>query len=1294
MKTTKDYYFDRKIILENLLIQDDQSRQQQQVVPKMLVVIDQKVGDYKILAAGVKSGAKVLILDSHRDGVEQITVALQEHIEISSIHIVSHGSPGCLYLGNSQLSLDTLNQYAPQLRSWFSPALLLYGCNVACKDAGVEFIERLNQLTGAKIAASATPTGNKALGGNWELEVTTDEMAVSLAFAIALQESYSGVLASGDLDSSFGNNGIVITEITDIANDSDSDGSADSIAIQPDGKIVVAGIVGSRFPFYRNNDFALVRYNSDGSLDNSFGSNGIVTIDTAPIDNSYYNIIINSINSVVLQPDGKIVLAGQAEVAGQIEAYQGDNFALLRYNSDGSLDSSFGSNGIVTTNIANDDDIDSNYYDNNYSVDEIDSAILQPDGKIIAVGSTSTSTYTYDTNQDFALARYNSDGTLDSSFGSNGIVTTDIANDSDFISSAILQSDGKIVVVGSTENNDNRYFALARYNNDGSLDTSFGSNGIIVTDIEGSDDYAASVALQLDGKILVAGGTISDSEIDPNFDLIGITGNEDSVLVRYNSDGSLDTSFGSNGIIVTDLSGGTDFVKSIVLQSDDRIVMAGLIITNENNDFDDNSVLVRYDGEGNLDSSFGSNGIVVTDLLFNFFNRGNGVAIHPDGRIIAGGSSRSNGNFSVAAYNSSEPKISINTTDSTAVEETPATDTGIYRISRNTIDGDLTIQLTIDSNSTIELSDYILSGGELSITDSSLTVTLLDEEEFLEITLTPIDDTLPENTETLQLNLAPAPAYEIDADNNSASITITANDEISYAVALNSTTPIVEGDTASQTVSFTVTRSGGIGIASSIDYAITSSDPLGNNDFNNVQIDSVASGVSGTISFAPGEEIKTITFEVLDDQIAEITENIIVTLSNPNLTEAPVNSSITAPTALVEITNDDNLGAGTITIGNVDNTAPINAGGNIVINSGDIRSSREIDGVEITPDDINTISNDSVFFLNKTPEDYFVLIGSPNQGSLQFTLTGRDTSFVNEVGVFIADDLQGRIDGIAPGDPSYLQATLERGQVIFSSLADNVFPELNSTRQLSFDTETRLGFYLVQDDTTDNVLADLAAGQTPANVFLNFSNANPDNFDYLEVSPLEENSFQLNWEDSFAEGEADFNDLVLTVEITDNSPPLGTQLQGGQQAELIDLRDQSTGIVEAEFVINSDAAFDNSFGFYVVDNPSGSIGSLNPGDSGYAQAAVSNRVDLVSGLPGKALLAPFLIADATPKEFLITNPNNQSGQGPLAYFAYMEANSDGFDHVRLLGDNLFGFEDLEGGGDADYNDLVVAVNFL
>jgi Domain of unknown function (DUF4347)/Bacterial Ig-like domain len=174
-----------------------------QKLPTTLVVIDSHVEDYQALEKGVLSGIQVHILDANRDGIEQITEVLNQHEEIANLHIVSHGAPGCLYLGNTELSLDTLEQYTNQLKTWFSsasgrtcsPTLLLYGCNVAAGDAGAEFIAKLNQITGTKIAASTTPTGNAAKGGDWNLEITTHNDPLELAFTDKVKAEWQGILA-------------------------------------------------------------------------------------------------------------------------------------------------------------------------------------------------------------------------------------------------------------------------------------------------------------------------------------------------------------------------------------------------------------------------------------------------------------------------------------------------------------------------------------------------------------------------------------------------------------------------------------------------------------------------------------------------------------------------------------------------------------------------------------------------------------------------------------------------------------------------------------------------------------------------------------------------------------------------------------------------------------------------------------------------------------------------------------------------------------------------------------------
>lgn len=165
-----------------------------------IVFIDSAVDDYQSLVDGAIPEAEVIVLDSTQDGVTQITEILQGRTDIAAIHIVSHGVPGSLQLGNGQLSLDTLDHYATQLKTWSDTLshtpLLLYGCNVAAGDAGVQFVERLYQLTGADIAASAKRTGSAALGGDWKLEVTKGKVEAPVAFRTEVREAYASVLAT------------------------------------------------------------------------------------------------------------------------------------------------------------------------------------------------------------------------------------------------------------------------------------------------------------------------------------------------------------------------------------------------------------------------------------------------------------------------------------------------------------------------------------------------------------------------------------------------------------------------------------------------------------------------------------------------------------------------------------------------------------------------------------------------------------------------------------------------------------------------------------------------------------------------------------------------------------------------------------------------------------------------------------------------------------------------------------------------------------------------------------------
>lgn len=274
------------------------------------------------------------------------------------------------------------------------------------------------------------------------------------------------LLPTGEPDLSFGTNAAAIVP-------GNPNQRVESLVLQGDGKIVLTG--GSSGS--GNNDLIMVRLNADGSLDNTFSTDGIVvTPVSANLDDYGY--------SVKLQPDGKILVGGFS--FDNTNA----NFLIARYNTDGSLDNTFDGDGIVTAGIFG------SFNEYGYALD------VQPDGKILLAGYIDNSYY------DFIIIRINSDGNLDLSWGNSGVVYTDWGTVNDYGAPVdlIVQIDGKVLVGGYHSIGSDIYFALAKYQMDGSLDTTFDADGKVTTDFEGIGDAVGySLALQQDGKILLAG---------------------------------------------------------------------------------------------------------------------------------------------------------------------------------------------------------------------------------------------------------------------------------------------------------------------------------------------------------------------------------------------------------------------------------------------------------------------------------------------------------------------------------------------------------------------------------------------------------------------------------------------------------------------------------------------------------------------------------------------------------------------------------------------------------------------
>jgi len=453
------------------------------------------------------------------------------------------------------------------------------------------FVVTSNLLGFSKPVLLSTPIPQQLIFTSKLKDSSMKTLRHALVFIFALLGTSLLHAAPGDLDLSFGGGtGKVITDVAGGSRD-----SGRSMIQQADGKLVVAGSSESS----SNTDFALVRYNTDGSLDTSFGGgSGKVTTDFGT--NYDYGA------SVIQQSDGKLVVAG----------YNSNDFALVRYNADGTLDTSFDGDGKVTTAVGASDD---------YGI----SVIQQADGKLVVAGWSVNGG-----NDDFALVRYNTDGSLDLSFGGGtGKVTTDIGGDKDWASSVIQQADGKLVVAGRSFNGSNEDVALARYNTDGSLDTGFDGDGKVTTAIGGSDDYGYSVIQQVDGKLVVAGYSRIGSK-------------DDFALVRYNADGTLDTSFDGDSKVTTDISGNSDQAQSVIQQVDGKLVVSGIAL--------EDVTLVRYNADGSLDTSFGNTGKVTTAIgAGNAY--GNSVVQRADGKLVVAGSSTngSNWDFTLVCYKSS-----------------------------------------------------------------------------------------------------------------------------------------------------------------------------------------------------------------------------------------------------------------------------------------------------------------------------------------------------------------------------------------------------------------------------------------------------------------------------------------------------------------------------------------------------------------------------------------------------------------------------------------------------------------
>lgn len=435
--------------------------------------------------------------------------------------------------------------------------------------------------------------------------------------------------ASGDLDDTFGTSGKITTPSILRGE------RASGLVIQSDGKIVAAG---TRTLSNFSEDFIAIRYASDGSLDTDFGTNGKTTIDFGQRE--------DTANAVALQSNGKIILAG-ATFSGQ----NATDFAIARLNADGTLDTDFDEDGRAQLEI-------------DVFEDAIHALIIDSNGKILVAGSTRSSS----TDSEFALARFNTDGSLDTTFGNNGTVTLDFNLEEDTAHTLAIDPFGNIFVAGASGTGLDSDIALAKLSRSGQLDTSFGTQGKVTTNLGNREDIAYDMAIDNNGKILIAGVTQS------------ATFGSDIALLRYTAGGSLDTTFNEDGVVLTDVNDRTDVALALAVQSDNKILVAG---NSHVNGLDDDTVLIRYESDGDLDTTFNFDGIVLTSFTNNE-DIATDIAIQSDDKIVTAGVAADELNsatFALARY--------LGTDDETPPDEEEEVDVSVGFCFISTIAGQL-----------------------------------------------------------------------------------------------------------------------------------------------------------------------------------------------------------------------------------------------------------------------------------------------------------------------------------------------------------------------------------------------------------------------------------------------------------------------------------------------------------------------------------------------------------------------------------------------------------------------------
>ncbi|KAB8331309.1 DUF4347 domain-containing protein [Scytonema tolypothrichoides VB-61278] len=1263
-----------------------------------ILFVDPSVNNYEILLNFVVVNIKAIVLDPEQDGVIQITQVLSQHRGVENVHIVSHGSSGTLTLGNSELSLNTLELYADQLKNWFSPdshfsispvpSLLLYGCSVAAGDAGVEFITKLHQLTKANVAASANLTGNALLGGDWNLEVNIGNISNQpLAFPPEVMAAYPSVL----------NNAPILNDTEVILNAVNENAGAPIGAVgTPIFSLVTLG--GNVIDSDRDALTGIAITNTDTTNGNWFYTinNGINWSALGSVsDNSARLLAADAITRVYLQPNPNISSSSPIVNAITFRAWDqttGTNGSTVDTspNGDTTAFSTATDTGAITVNAVNDAPTLNN---TNITLTAINEDAGEPTGAVGTLISslvTSDNVIDPDSNALRGIAITNADTTNGNFFYSaddgNTWAALELVSNTN---ARLLAADGI-----------SRIYFQPKANFNGTInnaltfrawDQTTGTNtGIANTTISGGTTAFSSTT----GTAAITINSVNDAPTlsEANITLtainenagapIGAVGTLVSSLVRLGDNVIDPDSNALTGIAITNANttngnwfystnNGSSWIPVGILSDTNARLLAANASTRlyfqPNANFNgtiDNALTFRA-----WDGTSGSNGST-TDTTLNggatafstatntstiTINAVNDAPILLDTNLfLSTVEDAGPPTGPVGTLVSSLVSLGVNVTDP---DNNPVTNnalTGIAITNANTTNGSW-LYSTNDGSNWTALGSVSDTNARLLAADATTRIYFQPNANFNGsinngLTFRAWDQTSGTNGSTANTTL-----------NGGATAFSIATDTVAITVDAINDAPILRDTNVTLTA---IDKNAGIPIGA-VGTLVSSLVSLGAN--GNVT-DPDSNPLTG-VAIANADTTNGTFFYSTDagNNWAPLGS---VSNTNARLLAADANTRIYfQPNA-----NFNGIINNALTFRAWDQTTGTNGStADTTVNGGASAFSSATDTAAITIGTVNNPVSKVASTLKLASNNIFQLEGV--KPKLEVTLNKASSKQVNELGVFVVDDDQGRINGIAPGTENYAQAALSRANTIFSVISDN--PKgfnTDLTRLLEFNSGARLQFFLVNNSSIDAV----QGGSTSTKDVI-FSNPLTQ-----KVTDLGNGEFTLALNDASSSNTSDFRNLVVNIKATNQSLPLGAGLQGNPFGELIDLRYGSTQ-VKADFVLNRKAKLDNFVGFYQVADTNGGIDldgngtvDLRPGDAGYTQAAVQRRVpgiDLTVGnqstatftqnLSPGSILAPFIIANGRPDAILDGNPNND----PAVYFSFLGANSDKVDHIRLLGNN-------------------------